>query len=760
MHARPSQWLPPARSAALPLRRKAMALDEPGLGEQTRSTSILAHRRGAAPRVLDRLLSHKGSSALAAARWVAVVLGIGTVATGAAAINTLLEEVTVTATLLPSSSMVLSTALISEREQRQRGAAHVEDVISLMPNVVSSSGASRNRFLQIRGIGERSQFVEPLNPSIGILLDGIDLSGSGGALTLFDVTQVEVLRGPQGTLMGANALGGLIALHSGSTENRIAELSAGAERFHGHRLGARWSGDLAPEWAGRLAIQQYESDGFIDNDWLRRSDTNAKDELTARGAIGWRRDAQTVEAGVYYIRINNGYDAFSLDNTRSTLSDQPGEDDLELSAARLNWQGPLGAMDSLLQISHASTETTYSYDEDWSYVGIAPGWEYSSFDQYRRERTMNSIEWRLRSSAQAPINWVFGTYLRDESEDLRRTYTYLDTPFFSDIETQTAAVFGEINTELSPEVSAFFGLRVERRDSEYRDSLGVNKNFEHSYWTGRTGVVWSFTAEQNFYATLARGARAGGANASLLASVDALPDANQSALAPLATFKAETLVSLELGWQSAWPQWGLESKVSLFTMDRDDQQSRGSLVIPRADGSTAFIDYTDNAAAGRHQGLEWELQWSANDVLSWRASAGLLDAVFDNYVSAPGENLSDRDQPQAPNWQYVVGATWQATPTLAVQGDVTGSDGYFFSDRHRVRAPTSHQVNASITGRFGAWQWTLWGRNLTDEKTFVRGFGTFGNDPRKEYAVEPYRQFGEPRMVGVSVSYDFLEQTQ
>jgi len=95
-----------------------------------------------------------------------------------------------------------------------------------------------------------------------------------------------------------------------------------------------------------------------------------------------------------------------------------------------------------------------------------------------------------------------------------------------------------------------------------------------------------------------------------------------------------------------------------------------------------------------------------------------------------------------------------------VQGDVTGSDSYFFSDRHRVRAPTSHRVNASITGRFGAWQWTLWGRNLTDEKTFVRGFGTFGNDPRKEYAVEPYRQFGEPRMVGVSVSYDFLEQPQ
>jgi hypothetical protein len=64
---------------------------------------------------------------------------------------------------------------------------------------------------------------------------------------------------------------------------------------------------------------------------------------------------------------------FSLDNTRATLSDQPGEDDLTLKAGRLNWQSMLLGLDSTLQLSHASTDTTYSYDEDWSYVGIAPG---------------------------------------------------------------------------------------------------------------------------------------------------------------------------------------------------------------------------------------------------------------------------------------------------------------------------------------------------------------------------------------------------
>ena len=106
-----------------------------------------------------------------------------------------LEEVIVTATLLKETSAPVSASVLTDKLQRQRGAAHLQDVITLAPNVSSSAGASRNRFFQIRGIGERSQFVEPINPSVGILLDGIDLSGAGGALTLYDLNQVEVLRG-------------------------------------------------------------------------------------------------------------------------------------------------------------------------------------------------------------------------------------------------------------------------------------------------------------------------------------------------------------------------------------------------------------------------------------------------------------------------------------------------------------------------------------------------------------------------------------
>ena len=72
-----------------------------------------------------------------------------------------------------------AVSVMSSEQLQARSAEHLESVLSLAPNVNFSSGASRGRYFQIRGIGERSQFIDPVNPSVGLIIDGIDMTGLG-----------------------------------------------------------------------------------------------------------------------------------------------------------------------------------------------------------------------------------------------------------------------------------------------------------------------------------------------------------------------------------------------------------------------------------------------------------------------------------------------------------------------------------------------------------------------------------------------------
>ncbi len=224
---------------------------------------------------------------------------------------------------LPSSVSVATAAQIASLQ-----AQHLEQLLSIMPNVNVASGASRARYFQIRGIGETGQFIAPLNPSVGTIIDHVDFSGIATVGTLYDVRQVEVFRGPQGTLYGANALAGLINV---TTNDPTKALEAGVTveggDYNTRSVGGFVSGPLSDSVQGRLAIQQYDSDGYVRNHFLNSDDTNNFDELTIRGKLHWQAgDDTSFDFTAGYIDIDNGYDAFSLNNSRNTISDQPGKD--------------------------------------------------------------------------------------------------------------------------------------------------------------------------------------------------------------------------------------------------------------------------------------------------------------------------------------------------------------------------------------------------------------------------------------------------
>lgn len=164
-----------------------------------------------------------------------------------------------------------AVTVVDSEQIEARSAEHLEQILSFAPNVNFSSGSSRGRYYQIRGIGERSQFIDPVNPSVGLLIDGIDMTGLGTAATLFDVQQVEILRGPQGTRFGANALAGMINITTAAPTTETEGYVRGKlGNYNSYGLGGAISGSLSNNLQGRIAVQGFQSDGYMDNSFLNR----------------------------------------------------------------------------------------------------------------------------------------------------------------------------------------------------------------------------------------------------------------------------------------------------------------------------------------------------------------------------------------------------------------------------------------------------------------------------------------------------------
>jgi hypothetical protein len=164
-------------------------------------------------------------------------------------------------------------------------------------------------------------------------------------------------------------------------------------------------------------------------------------------------------------------------------------------------------------------------------------------------------------------------------------------------------------------------------------------------------------------------------------------------------------------------------------------------------------------------GLEIELDWAASDRATVFAKVGLLDTEFDQFLSfdhidADRANgipfdLNGRDQAQAPSYTAVIGGSYALTRTLSLSGSIEAKDDFLFSNSHERRSDAYELINLELAYQAESWRLAVYGENLSDELVKTRGFGTFGNDPRKNYALEEYNQFGAPRVVGVRASMEF-----
>ncbi len=687
-----------------------------------------------------------------------------------------LEEIVISASLRPTPPAELpqSVTVLDGRTLRAAGVQHFEEVLTLIPNLSWASGTSRPRYFLLRGIGEIEQYQGAPNPSVGFLIDDIDFSGVGMPATLFDLDHVEVLRGPQGTAYGANALAGLISVRTrdpGAEFDLHGEATTGdfATRAAGVVLGDGFDGG-ADGW--RVAAQQYRSNGFRHNAYLNRDDTNGYDESTVRGKLRLQLTA-TLRADLSFMHVdlNNGYDAWSIDSSFTTQSNQPGRDAQRSNGAALRLSGGVPRFGELRSItSAADSRIVYAFDADWgndpfwgARTGYAP---YNYFEQnLRRRRTIAEDLRFIGDDAHelwGRVRWLAGAYfLRlTESDDLLDTWNDQfngvgSSELLSQYRATNLALYTAFDTAIGARSALSLGLRGERRIAKYGDTADARFPSAADNMSGGN-LSWSMRASErdNVYITLARGYKAGGFNI----GPDILP--------PQRRFQPEYLWSLETGLKRQAAASPLQLQAALFYMRRQNMQAYTSQQLDPSNPAT-FVFFTQNIAQGENYGLEIEAQWQLDPRWRLSGSAGLLRTRYLGFqlagLAIPGQppltySPDGRAQAYAPGYQLSVALEYRHPAGWFVRTDWWAVDGFYFSASHNQVARAYELLNLRAGYQHDSWTASVWVRNLFNQRYAVNGF-YFGDEP-PDFSTKLYLQNGNPRQIGLTISYDLDRQKE
>ena len=674
-----------------------------------------------------------------------------------------LEAVRVTADLWasPLARIPASVSVYDEQALRAGAVRHFSDLVDQIPNLTYTGATSRPRYLQIRGIGENSQYEgETPDSAVRFLVDDLDFTGLGTIGSTFDVHQVEILRGPQAGAFGANAAGGVVRLVTNAPTpfwTGQLEASAGndALRTGSFAVGGPLVAAKPDELMMRLAVQQSASDGFRHNVTLNRA-TNARDELTGRLRLTWNpNELWSWEAAAFAANFANGFDEFALDNNgRNVFSDQPGRDEQRSLAASLRgiyrgWDG----MRFSTVTSGARSRSRYSYDDDWTAAS------YAGFSDLHRLRWVANQELRLdsapdRAAANWLSRWTVGAFYSGTDETTR--YTDEDPANLRGLQTnyhaQNTALFGQVGHDFGPHTRLVVGLRGERialdgdgTKTRFRKIRGtfdpvvvLRPRFDDTLVGGKISLEHDVSDHEIVFVSLTRGYKAGGIN------VDARID---PAVDPL-TYGTETLWNYEVGLRGNWLDQRLTGEVTAFYLQRQHTQVRDSAGFG---GDYRF--FTDNGRDSHIYGLEAASSYALTPEWSLRGSLALMRSELEPFTLANGNSGGGRVLANTPRYGYTLGTRYGAARGCFASAELVGRAQQFDSNNQNESRRAFRVVNASVGYVWREWTVTLWAKNLLNTRYERRVF-FFGNE-EPDFNETRYEDRADPRQLGVTAAYRF-----
>lgn len=627
------------------------------------------------------------------------------------------------------------------------------DLSAISPALYTANPGDNRNVISIRGITSTSY-----DPAVATYIDGVNQFGLDTYISpLFDIERIEVLRGPQGTLFGRNAMGGVINIvtkQPGDLPSGFAEISAG-QRNRQWRVSA---GYKAPVIKGKLYVGIaglfHDQRGFYTNDFNgkpydKQVTGSGNYYLLYKPATNWQ-----VNLNFKHLNSNNKgafplvfgmeqalADPYHLNqNAVTTMHDNTMNASLSVQhqAAKFRFSS---------QTAFQQNKRTYQQpiDADFSPLdAISIINDYG--DQWNRIRVLTEeLRFTSPEGTGSRLQWQTGLYLFYQKSPVRQSTRFgqdanmlgvgdslFTTTNISTTHNTGAALYGELSYELHPKWELRGGMRVEtnlqqkkvsglyQKDDMPEPMVTLPDTSAHTSYTAlspRASIGYKASGSSYFYVGYSRGFRTGGLT-------DLSSDPSQP---PLYAYKPEYGDNLELGWKSDWLQKKLQLNVTAFYSIVNDAQVP-TLQLPDA------ITVIKNTGKLRSRGMEAEIMAVPLKQLQLQYNFAYTDARYQEYkTSSQGAeaDLSGNRQVFTPSTTSMMAV--QYTPVLSRKNEISGllrAEWYwlgttYFDLANSIRQPAYHLVHLRAGLTWKQMEAAFWVRNLFDTRyvSYAYDFG-------------------------------------
>jgi len=671
---------------------------------------------------------------------------------------------------------------------------NVADIANRVPgfNVVDA-GPRNPAGLVIRGLRLDEVTANDLGGDGGTVatyIDNVPMQGffAPMAVGIKDMQQIEVLRGPQGTLYGNASIGGLIRFVTNKPD-----LKQNSAKLHGEISQTQNSDDLNYDTevvvnspiitdvlGVRVMLSKSEDQGFIDNPyWLTGTaeDINDNEKDQARVSLLWKPVEKLSLAFSHHYQKNNVADRDATNErftgkkyTASSRFEQPMEGELKLTSLDADYDFDWAILSASL--SHYDYERFEVNDQTDYFITLDSLYGepyYTSLDGMYAfnaaavDVVKDSVELRLVSANEQRFRWLAGVfYSRDEldvamgdfipgfgefmGEDRPDDMDYLSTQGET---LDEYSVYGEVSYDITPRWEATLGLRHFRYDDKLNVCVeffpldpfceGGDDTIEDSL--GKFSTRYKLTEQQSLYFTVAEGYRRGGANV--------LPEDSPAKR----TYEPDTAVNYEVGYRASLMQDRINLTASIFRTVWDDLQI--------ATVSPSNLIYWINLGEARTEGFELEGAFSLNDVFTLRTTysynnAEVIEAVI--FADGEGDNAYKGDVlPGSPEDEWNIALDYNRTlGALEVDATISATNvgemytalNEGFYNYQKLDSFTTTNISAGVTlrnFRVGAFV-----NNVANTRGIngKRSDEWYGEQGQFEYV-------SRPRTIGLSVTYRY-----